>query len=138
MYFCYIYDDCLYTKVIGDKFSIISTNVDDILQVSNSNEMIEHLHDGLLQAYGTITFNKTADAYLGMSITRSLDGHLIEINQSVSISSLIENSLTEKDYSVKTPHLDNLFDQQEDEDNDECKLNVDESKKFLSVIMSLM
>jgi hypothetical protein len=133
-----IYDDCLYTRILGDKFSFISTHVDDILQVSNSNEMIEHLYHGLLKAYGTVTFNKTADAYLGMSITRSLDGHLIEINQSGAISLLLEKYLTEKDHSVKTPHLDTLFDQQDDEELDENKLNDEQSKKFLSIVMSLM
>jgi hypothetical protein len=45
------FDDCIFTKVTIDTFSIISTHVDDILQVSNSNELIEQLHNGLIKAY---------------------------------------------------------------------------------------
>ena len=64
------YDDCLYTKFNGLHVSIISTHVDDILQMSNCDEMVLSLHNGLDLAYGTCQFNQQADSYLGMNITR--------------------------------------------------------------------
>jgi len=88
------YDDCLYTKVTSHTFSIISTHVDDILQVSNCRLMTQELHQGLIDAYTTVTYNPNADSYLGMSITRNDDGHEIFFNQSGSIEKLLQEGIS--------------------------------------------
>jgi hypothetical protein len=133
------FDDCIFTKVTIDIFSIISTHVDDILQVSNSNELIEQLHNGLIKAYVNVQFNETADSYLGMSIKRSNDGHLISVNQTGSINELINSNLTDIARS-KTPHTEDMFKSADMYSNEELatRLNEKYSKKFLSIVMSLM
>ena len=76
------YDDFLYSKVYQNRFSIISTHVDDILQITNARSSKDELHQGLLDAYNSVTYDDKATSYLGMNITRSDDGHIIEVTQS--------------------------------------------------------
>ena len=132
------YDDCLHVIVLKDKFSIISTHVDDILQVTNSSQLVEDLHTGLNAAYGEVQFNPEAESYLGMNITRSMDGHTVQVDHSGSIAKLIKEHLTDKDTVCRTPHQEDLFEVQDDEKSDNSTLGPNQSKKFLSIVMSLM
>jgi len=71
-----------------------------------------------------------------MSINRSVDGHIIDVNQSGAINSLIQKPLTDSDTVCKTPQQeDNMFTISE-ADNE--LLDHEQSKVFLSVVMSLM
>jgi hypothetical protein len=131
------YDDCLYILKRGEYFSIISTHVDDILQVTNYPGFIKHLHEGLNDAYGTVQFNETADSYLGMNIKRKGNESVIQVDHEGSIQKLLDENLTEKDKACKTPHLDSLF-EVEDLEGENSTLSSVQAKKFLSVVMSLM
>jgi hypothetical protein len=46
--------------------------------------------------YTTVQFNDSADSYLGMSIDRSTDGHVIKVSQTGSINELINSHLTDR------------------------------------------
>jgi len=111
------YDDCLHVKIFDGKFSIISTHVDDILQVTNATELVEHLHQSLNDTYGEVQFNQQANAYLGMNIHRSLDGKTIQVDHAGSISKLVDEVLTEKDQACRTPHVEDMFDNNDDEES---------------------
>ena len=62
------YDDCLFMKIKNGAMSILSTHVDDILQISTSNQFITELNKILKEVYTDIVYNN-ADAYLGMCIS---------------------------------------------------------------------
>jgi hypothetical protein len=135
------FDDCIFTKVGKNTFSIISTHVDDILQVTNSSELVEHLHNGLVEAYTNVQFNEFADSYLGMSINRSSDGHIIHVDQSGSICELVNSHLpVNESRKCKTPQTEDLFNNNFEDSSIELASRLDEnfSKKFLSIVMSLM
>jgi len=88
---------------------MISTYVDDILQITNAQSSKDELHQGLLDVYNSVTYDEKAISYLGMNLTRSDDGHIIEVTQSGSIAELLHYTLTEKDSVCKTPHIEELF-----------------------------
>jgi hypothetical protein len=131
------FDDCLYTKVIGERFSIISTHVDDILQVTNCEEMLNNLHKGLDEAYGTCQFNEKADSYLGMNITRDGNDRVIRVDHEGSISKLIDEHIPDEAKACGTPHQDTLFEVLE-ESGENCTLDIVANKRYLSIVMSLM
>jgi hypothetical protein len=131
------YDDCLYTKIEGIHFSIISTHVDDILQVSNSDKMVDELHAGLDEAYGTCQFNEQADSYLGMNITRDGNSKIILVDHEGSIKKLVDEYLPGALPNVSTPHQDSLFETME-ESGENFTLDVPSNRRYLSVVMSLM
>lgn len=58
----------MYMKHEGEAFSILSTHVDDSLQVAISESLHQELRDGLLATYGDITIFDEVSAHLGMSI----------------------------------------------------------------------
>jgi hypothetical protein len=125
-------------KIFDGKFSIISTHVDDILQVTNTTELVEHLHQSLNDTYGEVQFNQQANAYLGMNIHRSLDGKTIQVDHAGSISKLVDEVLTDKDQMCKTPHVEDMFDNNDDEESNPRLVVEPQLKKFLSIVMSLM
>jgi hypothetical protein len=125
-------DDCVYIKVSQGHFSIISTHVDDILQVATHDDLVNELHAGLIKHYKEVTFNPKAESYLGMSIEQSDDRSTIKLNMKKAASDLVEKYLTPDTKIATSPAAADLFDQ-DDGDN----TGVD-AKAFLSIVMSLM
>jgi hypothetical protein len=105
--------------------------------VTNATELVEHLHQGLNDAYGEVQFNQQANAYLGMNIHRSLDGRTIQVDHAGSINKLVEDVLSDEHKACRTPHAEDMFDNDNDEENNP-RLVEPQLKKFLSIVMSLM
>ena len=74
-------DPCVYIKRIRSEFSILSMHVDDILQVSNSESLINNLHQTLLNQYKSVAFHPKAHSYLGITINRDKDQRNISLSQ---------------------------------------------------------
>jgi hypothetical protein len=75
-----------------------------------------------------------------MSIDRSTDGHVIKVSQTGSINELVNSNLPDN-HGCRTPQTDDMFhnfDYQSDEEELATRLDEVNSKKFLSIVMSLM
>jgi hypothetical protein len=132
-------DTCLYVKhVHRGGFSVLSTHVDDILQVTTDLSLYEELRDGLIQVYGDITTTATADAYLGMSIERSDCKRYLKLTQKGLVDKISESypraAGDRKQYP--SPADSELFDYQAHEGA--SVLNEEQRREFLSVLMTLM
>ena len=148
-------DECLYIKHEGKDFSLLSTHVDDIMQVATQDRFYSELKAGLIEAYKDITTHEEGDAYLGMSIERSKeDSRYIKLSQRGLIDKVIakypkQPGDHQRHYS---PSGDNLFDVNEEEENvssgdgtssgdgrpgnRDC--SPEERSEFLSALMTLM
>jgi hypothetical protein len=60
-----VQDECLFVKWNGDKY-VLSTHVDDIIQVTTCPLMRKELHAILIKAYGQKVYHPDADAYVGL------------------------------------------------------------------------
>jgi hypothetical protein len=127
------HDECVFVKRTDHGFSILSTHVDDILQVTNSDELREQLRSCLTEAYTTIDYHENADSYLGMTLQQSPDRSSITLSQLGLTKSILERCAKEGWKPVNTPAAPNLFDEVE-EDNP----LLEDNKEFLSIIMTLM
>jgi hypothetical protein len=96
-------DECIYVKAVGSHFSILSTHVDDILQVSTLDHLVDELHHGLIAEYKSITFNAEADSYLGMRIQRSADKSTFKVTQSGLAQQLIDKHVTPDSKTSSSP-----------------------------------
>jgi hypothetical protein len=75
-----INDECIYVKYSKNGFSMLSTHVDDILQVSTDPPLlITELYTRLVERYIHVSFNENVDSYLGMT----LDVYLQTTHQSL-------------------------------------------------------
>jgi hypothetical protein len=128
-------DECLFIKHDGDKYSIISTHVDDILQVATSKHLVTELHEALLEEYKAITFSDSAEAYIGMSVERSEDLKHITLTQKGLIDKILKKYLPSNDKVSSDPNSDRLF--QSQSDNHSHSEPVDQ-KEYLGLVMSLM
>jgi hypothetical protein len=119
-------DECMFIKHTGDPnlFSIISIQLDDILQVSTCPKLVKK--------FGTITFHPKAEAYIGMSIDRSANLSTITISQVGLIDKILETYDRDSTKTTNDPHTENLF---HPENGDTTPAD---QKKFLSLVMSLM
>jgi hypothetical protein len=129
-------DECLFIKRTPNPevFSIVSTHVDDLLQVATDDYLVTELHEALVKEYKTITFSPNADAYIGMSIDRSADLSHIKLTQKGLIKKILKEYNPNDNMTSKDPHTDKLFTVNEGGDNGD---RVD-SKLFLGLVMSLM
>ena len=128
-------DECLFIKRVGDQFSIISTHVDDILQVATTQQLVDELHNHLKAQYEDITYHPNADSYVGMTLTRSHDGSVFDISQTGLIDKVIDKFLTSEDRrQYKTPANDDIF----EVDADDTNAPTVDRTEYLSLIMSLM
>jgi len=66
-------DDCLFIKRDETGFSIICTHVDDLLQISTSENLINELKTKLQEKFVQITVNEPIDSYLGMNVKQNED-----------------------------------------------------------------
>jgi hypothetical protein len=107
----------LYIKHEGKDFSLLSTHVDDIMQVATLDKFYSELKTGLIDAYKDITTHEEGDAYLGMSIERGKeDSRYIKLSQRGLIDKVVakypkQPGDHQRHYS---PSGDNLFDVNED------------------------
>lgn len=131
-------DDCVYMKHEGEAFSILSTHVDDILQVATSEHLYKELKDGLIAAYGEITTSDEGEAYLGMSIDRAPDRKRIKLSQRGLIDKILKAYPRDKGDLQRyySPSSDDLF--KVSGDTSAVPLPEPQRREFLSALMSLM
>ncbi len=128
-------DECLFIKWVGSTFSIISTHVDDILQVATDEALVAELHTKLIQQFGHITFSPNAEAYLGMSIKRSADKREITLTQRGLIDKILETYTPDLSTTKRDPHSDKIFLSTDTDTRTNPKVD---SKLYLGLVMSLM
>ena len=125
-------DECLFIRRTKHGFCLLSTHVDDILIVSTHQVLVDELVSHLVSTYKKITFHQTADSYLGMTITRSLDKRRLTITQQGLTAKIVESYLVESKSHVNTPAGIDLF-------GYDPGLSVPfDRKQYLSMVMSLM
>lgn len=129
------FDDCVFTKSVGNDISILSTHVDDILQVSTADILINELQNILLEAYTHVTFHENCESYLGMKVLTNNLRDTIKLSQRGMIKDILKNYFTNGPRRVIiTPADSNLF----NIDDSSPSLSASERKSLLSVVMSLM
>jgi hypothetical protein len=104
------YDDCVYVKRVGKDFSVLSTHVDDILQVTTSQVLLNELHKGLVHIYKDITFNAEADSYLGMGVVRNTALDKILLTQKGLVKKIGERYPNTSGRSPRVPSSTKLLD----------------------------
>lgn len=132
-------DECMFIKHgRNGLFSALTVHVDDILQVCTSDALYQELHDGLIEAYGTITAHPGATSYLGMTITRSRCKGYIQLSQRGLIQKVAEEYPAEEGTGGRCPTAarDSLFDV--DASDKTAELNEREKSKYLGLVMTLM
>ena len=112
--------------------SMVNTHVDDLLQCSSTDCLIDELYNGLMAAYGTITFHAEIQSYIGMSIKQSSDRSTFTVSMKGAVSALLEKHLDPRAKPAPTPACADLFDEPTD------KTPVMDFRKFLSIIMAAM
>lgn len=131
-------DECLFIKHDGEHFSLLSTHVDDIMQVATRQQFYDELKKGLIDAFADITTTEEGDAYLGMSIERSQEDYrVIKLSQRGLIDKVLEKyPMADGDRrKYFSPADDDLFDVTATEDK---PVSAEERSEFLSVLMTLM
>jgi hypothetical protein len=121
-------DPCLYKKKVDDKLSILSTHVDDIMNVSNDESLTASLEQRLIEEYKEISVQNPATSYLGIDIKRGVDLRDIFLSQPELIESILA---FDSDKICKTPSTSDIYKQ----DGDDQSIN---QKKYLSIIMKMM
>jgi len=111
-------DKCIFVKHVGTNFAIISTHVDDLLQVYTDKRFYEELCSGLIARYGQITAQETASSYLGMSLSRSDDQRTLDVKQTGLARECIDTfeKVFGEAKSARTPATVDLFEQTRVED----------------------
>jgi hypothetical protein len=125
-----IADECLFYKTTKDGFTMLTTHVDDILQISNNEYFIHELKQKLTEVYSSIVFHPKATSYLGMTIARSPDLSEIWLSQKGLTKQVLEHLHDNK--ISKSPAANHLF-----ETNNQKETSVDRTK-YLSLLMSIM
>jgi hypothetical protein len=122
-------DPCCFHKYEGTNFSHIAVYVDDILNVTNNQNMESNLINGLKAKYKEITSNFGNDLkYLGMKISTNPNGD-VELSMPNYINDILkQNNIT---FTSKTPGNKNLFN-----DQDDINKETVNKTKYLSVLMS--
>lgn len=81
-------DPCAFVKREGEEFVITSVHVDDGTDISNSERLLQELHD-ILQQYFKITQQESLENQLGMHFVYNEDGSMT-IRMPVQIRKVIE------------------------------------------------
>jgi hypothetical protein len=135
-----VHDPCLFVRrgLSEEQFSVCSTHVDDILQACSSLALYEELRDGLVKAYGEITSNPAADAYLGMTIERTSCKKFLKLTQCGLVDRLVESYPrgARDSCHYSSAAAADLF--EAEGHTDAASLNGDQRREFLSVVMTLM
>jgi hypothetical protein len=117
--------------------SILSTHVDDIMQISNCLEWKKELHDCLLRVYSSIDMQSPGTAYLGLDIRRGSDLRDIYVSQSKLTKDIIEMYLNDSDKIKSTPSRLDILEIINQED-DQCRSEQISQTVYLSLIMKLI
>ena len=133
-------DECIFMKRDdAEHYSILSTHVDDIMQVATHEEYYAELKEGLINAYGDITTSEEGSAYLGMTIERDpSDRKIVKLSQKGLIDKILERypKQTGDRHRYYSPSSDDLFGSARD--NGAEKASEVQRREFLSVLMTLM
>jgi hypothetical protein len=86
-------DECVFYKHVDGNYSILSTHVDDVLQVTSDTSLIEELKTKLIEIYQSIDINLNPTSYLGMNIKRNETGDEISVNHLGKIEELCKKFL---------------------------------------------
>lgn len=133
-------DECIYMKRDdSDHYSILSTHVDDILQVATHEEFYTELKEGLVKEYGDITTSEEGSAYLGMTIERDpSDRRIVKMSQKGLIDKILERypKADGDRHKYFSPSGDNLFTTARD--TGATTATEVQRREFLSVLMTLM
>ena len=129
-----INDECVFMKYISsDKWSYLCTHVDDILQASNSQELVDELKEELTKEYEQITHHAKADAYIGISIEHIKRMEAYHLTQRGLVQRTIDEFLRGDTKSDPAdPATDELL------KADHGDQTPTDGKKFLSLVMTLM
>lgn len=117
----------------------MSTHVDDILQITNSNELFCELRDGLIERFGAeLTVNEEATSYLGMNIERSLCKKFVRLTQRGLTDKLVQANPKKQGDRLQyhSPSSEEIFDA--DVGVRAEKLSEKDRREFLSVLITLM
>ena len=127
-------DECVYAKRVSDDcWSYLSTHVDDILQVTNQQHMVDELKKALLSVYKEVTFHPQAKDYVGITILRDEATQSFHLSQQGQIKKVIDEYLPDdKKPNPRDPARDDIM-----RDSVETDTPVDR-KMYLGLIMSLM
>lgn len=127
-------DECIFRKwKSNSSWSLLSTHVDDILQVATEKSYVEELRTSLTDTYGSVTFHPKADAYIGMCIRHNEEEKSFHLSQSGLVDKIIQTYMPEdKRVPPGSPAKDSLF-----ADPPSDSVPVDR-KRYLSLVMSLM
>jgi hypothetical protein len=127
-------DECVFYKHVDGDYSILSTHVDDVLQVTSDTSLIEELKTKLIEIYQSIDINLNPTSYLGMNIKRNETGDKISVNHLGKIEELCKKFLhPDAPISEYPASGDGLF-----RNSDEPVLEEDKLRMYLSLTMSLM
>jgi len=82
-------DQCLYYKHDADGFTLIATEVDDLVITGNSDPQREHLRLALVKAFAITTWEPIA-SFLGMHIEYDTDAGILQMNMTKKIENLFK------------------------------------------------
>lgn len=103
------HDLCVFNACIDGVQVSIGLYVDDLLITSISKELIEHLHQSLLEKYGEVNFDISVKAnYLGMVVDNTKDEY-VEVSMPAYVQSVIDELNIGSDETSDTPAAVNLF-----------------------------
>lgn len=126
-------DECVFMKRAGDQWSYLCTHVDDILQASNSQMLIDELRDELKKEFEDITYHPKADAYVGLSIEHIQRMEAFHLTQKGLVQKTIDEYLANDNKpNPADPASDELL---KAESGDQTPAD---RKIFLSLVMTLM
>jgi hypothetical protein len=120
-------DSCIFLKRNKMVFSLLSTHVDDILNISNDTGLTIELENHLKLVYKDIHIQNHACSYLGINIIR--DNTVIYLSQPKLISDLL--SIDSSNLTNNIPSVNRIY------DNDKNNIMIDKSQ-YLSIVMKLM
>ena len=127
-------DECVFVKRISDDcWSYLSVHVDDILQVSNQQHMVDELREALIKVYKSVTFHPDAKDYVGFTIMRHGPTQSFHLSQQGQIKKVLDEYLPgDNKPNPKDPARDEILRESSGKDQPVDRL------KYLGLIMSLM
>ena len=96
------FDPCVYRKVVELKYITIVAHVDDMLIISNCNNMRENFKKDLALKYKSV-YKSNATTFVGLSITRDRAQKTLKISQSVYASHILKTLNMENAIASDTP-----------------------------------
>jgi hypothetical protein len=95
-------DDCIYTKIVGGNFVLLSLYVDDILIASNNNATLAEVKAWLSSKFDMKDMGE-ASYVLGVEIHRNWNKRLLGLSQKTYLQSVLKRFSMENYKSVNVP-----------------------------------